>query len=139
MNTIASDALKCAPLFGDLSEGEVAQIASLFKVRNFSKGDIVVKEGLGGAAFFVIRSGEALVSIGGEPRATLSSGEFFGEIALFDEGTRMATITAATDLNCYGLTYWDFRPLVEKNGVIGWKLLQRMAEMLRDTRKEQEE
>ena len=139
MNTIASDALKSAPLFGDLSEGEVAQIASLFKVRNFSKGDIVVKEGLGGAAFFVIRSGEALVTIGGEPRATLTSGEFFGEIALFDEGTRMATITAATDLNCYGLTYWDFRPLVEENGVIGWKLLQRMAEMLRDTRKGQAE
>jgi CRP/FNR family cyclic AMP-dependent transcriptional regulator len=139
MNTIASNALKCAPLFGDLSEDEVAQIASLFKARNFSKGDIVVKEGLGGAAFFVIRSGEALVSIGGEPRATLSSGDFFGEIALFDEGTRMATITAATDLNCYGLTYWDFRPLVEENGVIGWKLLQRMAEMLRDTRKEQAE
>ena len=139
MNTIASDALKSASLFGDLSEGEVAQIASLFKVRNFSKGDIVVKEGLGGAAFFVIRSGEALVTIGGEPRATLTSGEFFGEIALFDEGTRTATITAATDLNCYGLTYWDFRPLVEENGVIGWKLLQRMAEMLRDTRKGQAE
>jgi CRP/FNR family cyclic AMP-dependent transcriptional regulator len=139
MNTIASNALKCAPLFGDLSEDEVAQIASLFKARNFSKGDIVVKEGLGGAAFFVIRSGEALVSIGGEPRATLSSGDFFGEIALFDEETRMATITAATDLNCYGLTYWDFRPLVEENGVIGWKLLQRMAEMLRVTRKEQAE
>ncbi len=47
----------------------------------------------------------------------------------------MATIIAATELVCYGLTYWDFRPFVEQNGVIGWKLLQRMAMMLRDARK----
>ena len=46
----------------------------------------------------------------------------------------MATITAASRLDCWGLTYWDFRPLVEANGVIGWKLLQRMAMMLRDAR-----
>jgi CRP/FNR family cyclic AMP-dependent transcriptional regulator len=134
INTAAAKALKQAPLFSDLTNEEVGEIAELFKVRRFSKGDIVVKEGLGGAAFFVINSGEAIVSIGGEQRATLTNGDFFGEIALIDEGARMATITASSDLNCYGLTYWDFRPLVEKNGVIGWKLLQRMAEMLRDTR-----
>jgi CRP/FNR family cyclic AMP-dependent transcriptional regulator len=134
INTAAAKALKQAPLFSDLTNEEVGEIAELFKVRRFSKGDIVVKEGLGGAAFFVINSGEAIVSIGGEQRATLTKGDFFGEIALIDEGARMATITASSDLNCYGLTYWDFRPLVEKNGVIGWKLLQRMAEMLRDSR-----
>ena len=48
---------------------------------------------------------------------------------------RMATVIAASDLSCYGLTYWDFRPFVEQNGVIGWKLLERMAMMLRDARK----
>ena len=40
-------------------------------------------------------------------------------------------MTAATDLVCYGLTYWDFRPLVEKNGTIAWALLQSLAKMLR--------
>ena len=45
-------------------------------------------------------------------------------------------ITAATELTCYGLTYWDFRPFVENNGVIAWKLLQQMAKLLRDTRGE---
>jgi CRP/FNR family cyclic AMP-dependent transcriptional regulator len=134
INTEAVNALKQVTLFADLTDGEIQEIASLFKMRKFSKGDIVVKEGLGGAAFFVIKSGEAIVTIGGEKRSTLSDGDFFGEIALIDEGTRMATITASSELNCYGLTYWDFRPLVEKNGVIGWKLLQRMAMMLRDSR-----
>ena len=50
------------------------------------------------------------------------------------QGARMATITATTDLFCSGLTCWDFRPVVEANGGLGWKLLQRMAKMLRDER-----
>jgi CRP-like cAMP-binding protein len=37
----------------------------------------------------------------------------------------------ATDLFCYGLTFWEFRPLVEGNGAIAWKLLQALAKRLR--------
>ena len=51
---------------------------------------------------------------------------------LIDEGARIATVTAETDLLTYGLTLWEFRPLVEENGVIGWKLLQTLARELRD-------
>ena len=129
------EALRRVPLFADLTKREVQQIARLFKERRFSEGKTVVKEGSGGAAFFVIESGEAKVFIGGKEHTTLKSGDYFGEIALIDEGTRMATITASSELVCYGLTYWDFRPLVEENGVIGWKLLHRMAKMLRAARK----
>jgi len=116
------------------SRREVRQIARLFKQRRFDAGETVVKEGSGGAAFFVIESGEATVFIRGKKHTTLKPDDYFGEIALIDEGTRMATITATSDLVCYGLTYWDFRPVVEANGVIGWKLLQRMAKMLRSAR-----
>ena len=130
------EALRRVPLFADLNKREVQKIARLFKERRFAKGETVVKQGSGGAAFFVIESGEAKIFIGGKERSNLVPGDFFGEIALIDQGTRMATITASSDLVCYGLTYWDFRPLVEENGVIGWKLLQRMAKMLRATRKD---
>jgi CRP-like cAMP-binding protein len=126
--------LQRVPLFADLTRREVQQIARLFKERRFSEGETVVKEGSGGAAFYVIDAGEAAVYIGGKQRSTLKPGDFFGEIALIDLGTRMATITATSELVCYGLTYWEFRPLVESNGVIGWKLLQRMAQMLRESR-----
>ena len=126
--------LQRVPLFSDLSKREVQQIARLFKPRRFAEGETVVQEGSGGAAFFVIESGEATVFIRGKKHSMLKAGDYFGEIALIDEGTRMATITAASELVCYGVTYWDFRPLVEANGVIGWKLLQRMAQMLRDAR-----
>lgn len=128
------EALQRVPLFADLSQREVRQIARLFKQRRFDAGETVVKEGSGGAAFFVIESGEATVFIRGKKHTTLKPDDYFGEIALIDEGTRMATITATSDLICYGLTYWDFRPVVEANGVIGWKLLQRMAKMLRSAR-----
>ena len=126
--------LQRVPLFADLSKQEVQQIARLFKERRFAAGETVIQEGSGGAAFFVIESGEATVFIRGKRRSTLKADDFFGEIALIDQGPRMATITAATELVCYGLTFWDFRPLVEANGVIGWKLLQRIAKMLRDSR-----
>jgi len=120
------------PLFAGLDRDEVEQIARLFKERRFSAGETVVREGSGGAAFFLIDSGEATVTIRGTERGTLREGDYFGEIALIDEGPRAATITAATDLVCHGLTFWEFRPLVESNGVVGWKLLQSMAKMLRD-------
>lgn len=119
-------------LFADLERDEVAQIARLFKQRRFPQGETVIKEGSGGAAFYLIESGEATVTIGGDLRATLGPGDYFGEIALIDEGTRIATVTASEDLVCYGLTLWELRPLVEANGVIGWKLMQTLAKELRE-------
>ena len=127
-------ALQRVPLFSDLTKGEVQQLARLFKERRFSEGETVVKEGSGGSAFFVIESGAATVSIHGKEQTTLKPGDYFGEIALIDQGTRMATITASSELVCYGVTFWDFRPLVESNGTIGWKLLQRIVKMYRDAR-----
>jgi pyruvate,water dikinase len=125
------DVLRHTRLFGDLEKNEIEKIAVLFKQRRFPQGETVIKEGSGGAAFYVIESGEATVTIGGEQRGTLKAGDYFGEIALIDEGARMATITAAGELVCYGLTLWEFRPLVQENGAIGWKLMQTLAKELR--------
>ena len=130
------DALKRVPLFAELDRREVEQIARLFKERRFSEGETVTKEGSGGAAFFLIESGEAAVSVGGKERTTLRRGDYFGEIALIDEGARSATITASIELVCYGLTYWDFRPLVQGNAAIGWKLLQSLSKKLRVAERE---
>jgi pyruvate,water dikinase len=127
-----ADVLPAVPLFAGMSDDEVEQLATRFKARRFEAGETVIREGSGGAAFYVIDTGEARVTIRGEEMATLGPGDHFGEIALIDAGERMATVTATTDLVCHGLTYWEFRPLVQENGAIGWKLLQSMAKMLRD-------
>jgi CRP/FNR family cyclic AMP-dependent transcriptional regulator len=126
------DVLQRVRLFADLNRRELEHIARSFKERRFPAGETIIREGSGGAAFYVIESGEVSVTIGGEPRATLKAGDYFGEIALIDEGARIATVTASTDLVCHGLTLWEFRPLVEENGVIGWKLMQTLARELRE-------
>jgi CRP/FNR family cyclic AMP-dependent transcriptional regulator len=125
------------PLFADLNKRELGQVARLFKERRFAEGETVAKEGAGGAAFFLIDWGEATVTLGGKPRATLRPGDYFGEIALIDGGARSATVTASTELVCWGLTYWDFRPLVQENAKICWKLLQSLAKRLRDAEQRQ--
>src|SRR5262249_47516936 len=125
-------ALPEVPLFAGLSEAQVEQIAALFKARKFVAGETVIREGSAGAAFYLIDSGEAKVTIRGEEVAKLGRGDHFGEIALIDGGQRLATVTATTDLVCHRLTFWDFRPLVQQNGALGWKLLQSLAKMLRD-------
>jgi CRP-like cAMP-binding protein len=125
------DALRGVPLFAGLSDDELAEVAQLFKERRFRAGETVVKEGADGAAFFLVVSGEATVTVRGTDRTKLGAGDHFGEIALIDEGVRSATITAVTDLVCYGLTLWEFRPLVAGNGEIGWKLLQSLSRKLR--------
>ena len=125
------EVLRHTRLFGDLEKHEVEKIGVVFKERRFAAGETVIKEGSGGAAFYVIKAGEATVTIGGEQRGTLKAGDYFGEIALIDEGARMATITASSELVCYGLTLWEFRPLVQANGEIGWKLMQTLARELR--------
>jgi len=118
-------------LFADMDRRQAEQIARLLKVRPFKKGETIIMEGSGGAAFFLIDSGEATVTCKGVQVATLGPGDYFGELALIDGGPRSATVTAATDLVCYGLTFWEFRPLIERNGTIAWKLLQALAKRLR--------
>jgi CRP-like cAMP-binding protein len=119
------------PLFAELSPEDADQIARLFKKRHFAAGETVTKEGSGGAAFFLIESGEAEVSVKHHPRPPLKAGDHFGEIALIDGAERSATITAGTDLVCYGLTYWDFQPLARENAAIAWALLQSVVKRLR--------
>lgn len=126
------DALRRVGLFENLNGRELSQVARLFKLRMFPAGETVMREGSGGGSFYVIESGEASVLVRGEERAKLGPGDHFGEIALIDEGARTASITAVSELVCYGMTLWDFRPLVERNGVVGWKLLQALAKIFRD-------
>jgi pyruvate,water dikinase len=125
------EVIEQVPLFANLSLRDLKGIASLFKERRFAPGETITKEGAGGAAFYIIESGSASVSVGGRVRATLGEGDYFGEVALIDEGARSATISADTELVCYGLTYWEFRPLVQQNATIAWNLLQTLARRLR--------
>ena len=121
------DLLQRVPIFQGLDNRDLERIASSMKQRTFHAGDTVTAEGQGGIGFFVIESGDAKVTIGGRDRRTLGPGDYFGEVALITDSPRTATIIAETDLRCYGMTSWDFKPLVESHSSIAWKLLQTMA------------
>jgi CRP-like cAMP-binding protein len=134
MNThvagISPERLKQVPLFADLDRKELESIANTMRERTFAAGQTVTQEGAGGAGFFIVDEGEAEVTVDGKPRGLIKAGDYFGEIALLTGSDRTATITAKTDLRCYGMTPWDFRPLVETNAAIAWKLLEAMAQKL---------
>jgi CRP/FNR family cyclic AMP-dependent transcriptional regulator len=128
----SEELIRQVPLFADLDKRELQGLASTMKERNFDPGDTVATEGSTGIGFFIIDEGEAIVSVHGEDVNTLRHGDYFGEVALIDDGARTATITAKTPLKCYGITSWEFRPLVEQNASLAWKMLQTMAKRLRD-------
>jgi CRP-like cAMP-binding protein len=133
MPTAAVETLKTVSLFEGLDDKQLARVANQMKERTFAEGSTVTSEGETGAGFFVIGEGTASVSVEGEQRASLGPGDYFGEIALIDpEARRTATLTAETDMVCYGLTVWEFRPIVEHDGRIAWKLLQVLARRLRE-------
>jgi CRP-like cAMP-binding protein len=118
------------PLFSGLDARGRARIAESMKHRSLKPGDTIAVEGEQGVGFFVIESGTARVSVGGEDRRELGPGDYFGEIALISKAPRSATVTADTQVTCWGLTSWDFRPIVKANPSVAWSLLESMAKML---------
>jgi CRP/FNR family transcriptional regulator, cyclic AMP receptor protein len=125
------DVLRNVPLFADLDDEDLGRLANQMKERRYAEGGPMTSEGSGGAGFFVITEGNATVSVGGEVKSTLGPGDYFGEIALIDEGTRTASITAATDVTAYGMTSWEFKPFVEDHPQVAWALLKTLAQRLR--------
>jgi CRP-like cAMP-binding protein len=124
--------IKHVPIFHGLNDKQLKSLANNFTERSFREGQELTAEGTGGAGFFVIESGTARVSVDGQERRILGPGDYFGEIALIDGGLRTATITATSDGKSYGLTPWQFRPLVEENASIAWPLLEAMAKRTRE-------
>jgi CRP-like cAMP-binding protein len=117
-------------LFRDLDKRELREVAGAMKQHTFGAGREVVTQGRDGVGFFLIADGTAHVSVDGAEVRKLGPGDWFGEIALLTHSQRTATVTADSDLTCWGLVSWEFRPIVEANGSIAWKLLQTMARFL---------
>ncbi|HVU77593.1 MAG TPA: cyclic nucleotide-binding domain-containing protein [Gaiellaceae bacterium] len=124
--------LKRVQLFENLSDKQLRALSAEFKERPFTEGEELVAEGAHGIGLFVVSLGELRVSIQGKERRSLGPGDYFGEIALIDDGMRTATVTAATDGLAYGLTKWQFKPLIESSTEIAWPLLEAMARRTRE-------
>jgi CRP-like cAMP-binding protein len=126
------DFLRRVPLLRGLTDKQLETLARSFTERRFHAGQELTSEGAGGVGFFLIESGEAVVTVEGVERRTLGAGDYFGELALLDGGSRTATITAVSDGRAWGLAAWEFRPLVEQNGALAWPLLETLAGRIRE-------
>ena len=127
----SADLIRGIPMFADLDDASVKQLASDFIEREFDAGASIATEGEGGLNFFVVESGAADVSVGGKPVGSLGPGDSFGEIALVDKSARSATVVATSRLRAYALPVWSFRSFAESRPSVTWKLLELLAERLR--------
>ncbi len=129
-----ADALGRAPLFQGLTRGELVELAKATEDLEVEAGKVLAREGEIGHEFFVIVDGDVDVSKDGAQVRKLSSGDFFGEIALIWESPRRtATVTAATHLRFFVLTRQSFRGLIERHPDIEGKVLDALEERVRAT------
>ena len=127
------ETLRKVSLFEGLSDRELEAVARAAKERRFDTGDTVVVEGEGGVGFFVVAEGTARVESRGQRLGTISRGGSFGEVALLDDvGRRSATVIAESPLRVYGLTAWQFTPLLEQHPSIAVKIAKMLARRLRE-------
>jgi CRP-like cAMP-binding protein len=122
--------LRRIAIFSSLSPKDLKQIAGAMTERRVDPGRTLAVEGQQGIGFFVIESGTAKVSVGGDEKRTLGPGDSFGEIALIVETPRTATVTAETEVHCWAIAAWAFRPLVKENAEVAWALLDSVAKMV---------
>jgi CRP/FNR family transcriptional regulator, cyclic AMP receptor protein len=121
------EALKRAPLFEGLSKKELTQLARVSEDLEVPVGKVLCKEGDIGHEFFVIIDGQVEVTRNGQPVATRGSADFVGEIALLEQTTRTATVTAKTPLRLFVLTSSSFKTLIDDNPSVERKVLRALA------------
>jgi cAMP-dependent protein kinase regulator len=101
--------LKSIPLFADVPDEELGQIAAFAQEVMVNEGRELVREGDFSYEFMAIEEGEAEVSREGKHLADLGPGDFFGETGLLEKTLRNATVTAKTPMRLVTLTGWDLK------------------------------
>ena len=124
------DSLRRSPLFADLSKDELEQLAKRTEDLEVPEGKILTREGETAQEFFVIIDGEVDVTKGGTRLRTLGEGDFFGEIGLFEDVPRTATVTAVTPLRFFVLTRQSFWGMVDSMPQVERKILRALARRL---------
>jgi CRP/FNR family cyclic AMP-dependent transcriptional regulator len=123
-------------LFAELDERELASIAAVAKTRRYAKDDAVFHADEIGDVFYLIREGQVKVTmISPEGKeiilSILAAGDFFGEMALFDNEPRSATVIAIEPLEVVSIWRSDFLHILSENFSITQKVLGELSKRLR--------
>lgn len=130
--------LNAVPLFHNLSDGQLASIGAHLAMRVFEKGEYVLREGDAADSLYVIVTGQVKVfSVDHEDPSrevilkTLGPGEFFGELPLFDQEPRSASVATLERCHLQILSYRSFQRAISTSPDIAQKVMATMARRLR--------
>ena len=124
--------LQQVPTFGACSEPELEDLLARAELRAVEAGTEIVHEGDVGDEFFLVAQGEVDVLRRGREVARLGPGGFFGELALFDEAPRNASVTAETSVAVAVFNRENFRLALDEIPPLRDSLIRGMARRLHD-------
>ena len=128
--------LNAIPLFRSLTEQQLASVGAHAAWRVVEKGEVIVRQGALADSFFVIASGQVKVYMSEGEREvilkTLSAGDFFGEIPMFDQEPRSASVAAMERCHLQTLSYKALQRAMEGSADIAKRVLETLAKRLRD-------
>jgi CRP-like cAMP-binding protein len=125
--------LKKSALLAGLRDRQLKRLAHFAKVREIPADSVIVTRGEKGVGFYVILDGHVQVRKGGSTLARLGPGDFFGEMALFDDRPRSADVVAVEPTTVVVLSRWEFWGFASGRPEILRVILQEMARRLEDT------
>jgi uncharacterized membrane protein len=135
-----SDLLAQIPLFEGLSDEDREALARRLQERAFKQGQMVFSKGDKGNAMYIVLSGAVQIFLPVDdkdaPRVVLKdvrTGEYFGELSLFDDKPRSASVESTMDAVLLELTREDFADHLGRSRSAAMSILSEMAERLRET------
>ncbi len=135
-----ADLLTQIPLFQGLAEEDCDALAARLAEKSVKAGDVVFAQGDAGSSMYVVRSGAVQVYLPGAEKdaphvelKALRTGEYFGELALFDDKPRSASVRALVDTVLLELTREELGEHLGRSTRAAMTILREMAERLRET------
>ena len=124
-----NEATQQMPIFAGLEEGELAKIAGLCRVNSYEQGDVVLRAGARGRAFYMVMEGTMDILSADHQMLVghVEPGDFLGEISLVAQRPHNATAVAATEVKLIALKHDDFENLISRYPRIGVKVMRNIA------------
>ena len=123
--------LKAVPMFAEVSDEILADVAELLGEVDYAKGQVVFEKGAEGDSLYVVISGRVRVYDGARTIVELGPKEIFGELALLDPEPRLASVAAAEDTRLFRLDRESFAELMAGNIEVVRGVLHVLCERLR--------
>jgi CRP/FNR family cyclic AMP-dependent transcriptional regulator len=127
--------LKKTAILAGLSDRQLKRLAKYAKVRDIPKDSVVVTRGEKGIGFYVVLDGQLQVRKGTKTIAHLKPGDFFGEMALFEERPRTADVVTTEPSTVVVLSRWEFWGFASDKPDVLRTITQEMARRLEENRR----